>query len=216
MTLFDELLREAKAGNTQAQMEVAEAYFKGIYVIKNYNEALYWLEKASDNNKYAPMQMTNMYRNGIGVKKDLKKAFDIALEYANKGNEILMFELAGDYLNGVGCDPNLDLALEWYQKSFEAGYGDSAYYLGYLYQTNNAIKDNEKVIEWYTKAAELNNGRACYNLGYIYHDGTIVKKDNQKALEYLNKAVNLGVNEAKALIDEVNADNGYFGYSIYI
>ena len=103
MTLFDELLREAKAGNTQAQMEVAEAYFKGIYVIKNYNEALYWLEKASDNNKYAPMQMTNMYRNGIGVKKDLKKAFDIASRVAKANASMIQYVSDKVLTEEFGC-----------------------------------------------------------------------------------------------------------------
>lgn len=214
-TLFDEALKKAKAGNTEAQMFVAEMYFKGQGVMPSYIEALKWLEAAADKNKFASAQIAKMYREGIGVKKDLNKAFEIAVEYANKGNEIQMFELAGYYLNGIGVEANLDEALSWYEKAYNAGYLDAAYYLGYLYQTNNKIKDVNKIIYWYNLAAEANNPLACYNLGYIYYDGTMVIKNNEKALEYLKKALSLGLRDAEALIDKINSETGYFGYSIH-
>jgi TPR repeat protein len=214
-TLFDEALKKAKAGNTEAQMFVAEMYFKGQGVMPSYIEALKWLEAAADKNKFASAQIAKMYREGIGVKKDLNKAFEIAVEYANKGNEIQMFELAGYYLNGIGVEANLDEALSWYEKAYNAGYLDAAYYLGYLYQTNNKIKDINKIIYWYNLAAEANNPLACYNLGYIYYDGTMVIKNNEKALEYLKKALSLGLRDAEALIDKINSETGYFGYSIH-
>ena len=214
-TLFDEALKKAKAGSTEAQMFVAEMYFKGQGVMPSYIEALKWLEAAADKNKFASAQIAKMYREGIGVKKDLNKAFEIAVEYANKGNEIQMFELAGYYLNGIGVEANLDEALFWYEKAYNAGYLDAAYYLGYLYQTNNKIKDVNKIIYWYNLAAEANNPLACYNLGYIYYDGTMVIKNNEKALEYLKKALSLGLRDAEALIDKINSETGYFGYSIH-
>ncbi len=214
-TLFDEALKKAKAGNTEAQMFVAEMYFKGQGVMPSYIEALKWLEAAADKNKFASAQIAKMYREGIGVKKDLNKAFEIAVEYANKGNEIQMFELAGYYLNGIGVEANLDEALSWYEKAYNAGYLDAAYYLGYLYQTNNKIKDINKIIYWYNLAAEANNPLACYNLGYVYYDGTMVIKNNEKALEYLKKALSLGLRDAEALIDKINSETGYFGYSIH-
>ena len=214
-TLFDEALKKAKAGNTEAQMFVAEMYFKGQGVMPSYIEALKWLEAAADKNKFASAQIAKMYREGIGVKKDLNKAFEIAVEYANKGNEIQMFELAGYYLNGIGVEANLDEALSWYEKAYNAGYLDAAYYLGYLYQTNNKIKDVNKIIYWYNLAAEANNPLACYNLGYIYYDGTMVIKNNEKALEYLKKALSLGLRDAEPLIDKINSETGYFGYSIH-
>ena len=214
-TLFDEALKKAKAGNTEAQMFVAEMYFKGQGVMPSYIEALKWLEAAADKNKFASAQIAKMYREGIGVKKDLNKAFEIAVEYANKGNEIQMFELAGYYLNGIGVEANLDEALSWYEKAYNAGYLDAAYYLGYLYQTNNKIKDINKIIYWYNLAAEANNPLACYNLGYIYYDGTMVIKNNEKALEYLKKALSLGLRDAEPLIDKINSETGYFGYSIH-
>lgn len=214
-TIFDEALKKAKAGNTEAQMFVAEMYFKGQGVMPSYIEALKWLEAAADKNKFASAQIAKMYREGIGVKKDLNKAFEIAVEYANKGNEIQMFELAGYYLNGIGVEANLDEALSWYEKAYNAGYLDAAYYLGYLYQTNNKIKDVNKIIYWYNLAAEANNPLACYNLGYIYYDGTMVIKNNEKALEYLKKALSLGLKDSEALIDKINSETGYFGYSIH-
>ncbi len=215
-TLFDELLKQAKAGNTESQVRVAEMYFKGVGVIRSYEEALKWLTEAADNNKFASIQICKMYREGIGVKQDLKKAFDIALEYAEAGNEIQMFELAGYYLNGVGVEPNLDEALAWYQKAYNAGYFEAAYFLGYLYQTNPSCKDNDKMLYWYNEAVSHNNPRACYNLGYLYYDGSILPKNDEKALELLNRALSLGISDAKILIDEIKNSGGYFSYTMYV
>lgn len=215
-TIFDEILKQAKAGNTEAQIRIAEAYFKGQGVMVNYLEALHWLTKAADKNKYASIQITKMYREGIGVKADLKKAFEISLKYANKGNEIQMFELAGYYLNGVGVEADLDSAISWYEKSYEAGYKDSAYFLGYIYQTNEKVKDIHKTVEWYTKAADNNDPRACYNLGYLYFEGSSVLKNNEKALVYLKKALSLGIKEAEIIIDKINNESGYFTYSMLV
>ena len=215
-SLFDELLKSAESGNTDAQVRVAEMYFKGIGIMPSYTESIKWLYRASDKNKYCAGQIVKMYREGIGVKKDLKKAFEIALDFAKKGNEFQMFDVAGYYLNGVGTKINKEEAIEWYTKAYEKGFSEASYILGYIYQTDKDYKDNDKAIYWYDLSAKANNPRACYNLGYIYYDGTIVLKDNNKALEYLNKALSLGIKEAQVLIDQINSDGGYHSYTVFI
>lgn len=212
-TLFDEMLKKAKAGDTDAQMTVAEAYFKGIGVLPSAIESLHWLEQAADKNKNASLQIVNMYMNGYGVPQNKEKGFEIAEKYANKGNEIQMFNLAGYYLNGIGTNANLDKAIECYEKAYEMGYFEAPYFLGYIYQTNQEVKDTEKMLKWYQVSADMNDPRACYNLAYIYYDGSAVIKDNAKALEYANKALNAGLTQAQELINLINSDNGYFGYS---
>ena len=214
-TIFDTMLEKAKQGNTEAQMFIAEAYFKGVAVIRSYTESIYWLTQAAKNNKYASVQIANMYKEGIGVPKDLNKAFEITKKYAEMDNEIQMFNLAGMYLNGIGTEINLELAFEWYEKAFNAGYKDTAYYLGYLYHTHPRAKDSQKAINWYKRAAELNDGRACYNLGVIYYEGSIVPKNNNIALEYLNKAYQLGIKEANQVIEQINT-GGYFNYTMLV
>ena len=141
-TLFDELLKRAKAGDTDAQMAVAEIYFKGKGVIPNPTESLYWLEKAALNDKYASVQIANMYLNGYGVAKDAKKAFDVTYKYANKNNEIQMFNLAGYYLNGVGTVKDVYEAISWYKKAYQNSFYEAAYYLGFIYQT---VDDQERI-----------------------------------------------------------------------
>ena len=215
-TFFEDLLKRAKAGDTDAQMAVAEIYFKGKGVLPSALEALYWLEKAAPNNKYASIQIANMYLNGYGVPQDVKKAFDVTYKYANKNNEIQMFNLAGYYLHGVGTVKDVYEAISWYKKAYQNNHYEAAYYLGFIYQTIDEVKNLEEAIKWYEIAVEYNNGRAAYNLAYLYLDGSVVAKDNDKALEYANKALSLGVNEAEQLIEQIEKNkDGYFGYSAY-
>ena len=214
-TFFDEILKRAKAGDVDAQMVAAEVYFKGKGVMPSPLEALYWLEKAAPYNKYASVQIANMYLNGYGVPKDPKKAFEVTKKYAASGNEIQMFNLAGYYLNGTGTNKDVTEAINWYKKAFDNNNIEAAYYLGFIYQTIEDYKDITEAINWYSHAAEY-NGRAAYNLAYIYYDGSSIYKNDEKALEYANKALSLGVAEAKKLIDLINeTKDDYFGYSAY-
>ncbi|CEG67461.1 hypothetical protein RMATCC62417_03889 [Rhizopus microsporus] len=73
---------------------------------------------------------------------------------------------------GIGCDKNLQEAIEYYKKAFEEGYPDSAHNLGIIHQgfTNetSAFRDIKKSIEYFERAKQWGYSPSCNALGRMY------------------------------------------------
>ena len=84
----------------------AEQYAKKA--IEYYTKAA----KQGDNDAYDTL--LTIYSKGIGVKKDEKKAFELALALATEERQL---SLAVYYHNGLGVEANKKKAIECYKKS---------------------------------------------------------------------------------------------------
>jgi TPR repeat protein len=72
---FKDLLAKATCGNAAAQKNVANQYYNGKKVEKNYEKAVYWYTKAAEQGNAAAQTNLGMcYGSGEGVEKDLEKA----------------------------------------------------------------------------------------------------------------------------------------------
>jgi TPR repeat protein len=65
------------------------------------------------------------YENGIGIKINKRKAFELYQKAADLGNSIAQYNLALMYENGEGVDKNIDQAFYWYEKSADQGDQDA-------------------------------------------------------------------------------------------
>jgi TPR repeat protein len=74
-----QLCREAgEAGDVDAQMKVAQLYMDGGPIPADHAEARNWYQKAADRqNPEAARKLGEMYRNGDGGKRDVKKAMEL-------------------------------------------------------------------------------------------------------------------------------------------
>jgi TPR repeat protein len=52
-------------------------------------------------------------------------------------------------------------------------------------------QDKEEGLKWYHRAVEAGSGASAGILGTVYHEGDDVDKDDDKALEYFQKAADL-------------------------
>src|SRR5262249_45271980 len=73
------LCKEAgEAGDVDAQLAVADAYFQGGPVTRDLGEARKWYEMAArQNNPQAARMLGEMYARGDGGKRDTKKAVEL-------------------------------------------------------------------------------------------------------------------------------------------
>ncbi|GET04688.1 kinase-like domain-containing protein [Rhizophagus clarus] len=103
------------------------------------------------------------YKNGIGVKKDLKKAVHWYEKAANHGNMVAMYNLGSCYKNelehcynhGIGTLINKQKALELHQNLANLENMMTQYNLGEIYENGDGItKDIDKAIYWYEKSAK--------------------------------------------------------------
>lgn len=208
--LLNEMINQANNGNEQAQMALAELYFKGLLGKPDYNESIKYLKMASKTNKYAPLQIANMFDNGIGVFKNPSESFKILEESANNySNELAMYQVGRRLLEGYGVTKNIEKGLSYLEEASALGEAESTFLLGYYYQSGeNVEKDSNKALKYYEKAAELKNARACYNIGFMYYNEELGEKNYEKALEWLKKAKELGM-EIDDLIDKISNEMPY-------
>jgi TPR repeat protein len=126
----------AQAGDVDAQMSVADAYFSGGVVPKDRKEARTWYEKAAaQKNPAANRRLGEMYANGDGGKKDMKKAID----YWKKA------EAAGDPMSSILVADALFSELTGGKKP---GPGQ------YAFKGGIPLQDVETTEAWYQDAAK--------------------------------------------------------------
>ncbi len=77
-------------------------------------------------------------------------------------------------------------AITWLSKAAKEGHAHAKAMLGYIYIRSG---ENELALPLLTAAADLNEGLAQYELATIYGQGTLVEKNDGKAVELLEKSI---------------------------
>ncbi len=168
----------AMQGYAPAQCNVGVAYFNGYGVNTNVQKSMEWYQKAADQNEPdAIANLAMMYAFGSAGVVDLK----LAQEYLNRLPQNNKRRIQGlEILNSPKENPP------------KAKTGDEFYKLGIFY-AQKTLKNYPKAIEAFEKAAEANNIKALNILGYHNLSGIgLTKTDPAKALNYLQKASDLG------------------------
>ena len=106
-------------------------------------------------------------------------------------------ESAGWAACGIGSAYNqkeeLDNAFIWYKKSAEEGYDEGIISVGWCYQNGKGVEKNiDTAMEWYLKAYDLHGehaDQAAIRIGYLY---TYELKDYKNAIEWYQRAIELG------------------------
>lgn len=119
---FEDTLAKANAGDLVSQMEVANAYAKGLGVEKNPKESVVWYEKAADQgNADAQLALGNLYISGKGVPRDSKKAAGYFLFAAEQGKAAAQVQMARMSLTGSGVPKNERNAYMWARIAANSG-----------------------------------------------------------------------------------------------
>lgn len=113
-----------------------------------------------------------------------------------------------DYLANMSDDEDNEAMVADLRFMAEGGDFDSAFDLGVVYRIGSygQKKDSEMVIKWWTIAGNGDIVDACYNLAVIYHHGDGVKRDLEKAIEWYQKAGELGHKEANGYVASLKAE----------
>lgn len=129
-------------------------------------------------------------RAGIGVKQDLKAAFEIFKRGPELHSAYLTWCLAEAFFNGEGCKQNTASALEYYELAGLNGEDGAYNTLGYIYfyGEEDIEEDLSKAVFFYEKAAQAGNSDALTNLGKCYTFGNGVSKNHTKAFQYFKEA----------------------------
>ncbi len=124
--------------------------------------------------------------------------FDFQMKLAKKGNAEAEFKIGEMYETGFGVKKDQKQAEIWINKAAAQGHETAEFKLLYWDIRKNGLKgeNKKKFTELRTKAAD-GNAQAMYYVGLMYAHGVGVKKNYDKALDWLNKATFVGVLEAE-------------------
>jgi TPR repeat protein/S1-C subfamily serine protease len=170
---FKWLKLAAEKDEQEAQVALAKLYEEGQTIRRNYAAAYKWYSRASSGKIYnfnfshhstSAFKVGQFLLSGIGVKKDLKSAFQVFKtisdhEYADK---------------------------DYYRNGYT---GLARYYTGYLYESGIGVeKDRETAEIYYKKAAEQGEILAVKKAGYLASSKTVSDAVTIRAIQaQLNK-----------------------------
>ena len=150
-----ELYQQAyELGCDSATTNLGRCYAFGMCGIERNIELGIALFKKAAENGFASAQrcLGHVYEKGIGVDRDLSKAFYWCECAANQGNTEAQHALGVYYFNGAGVPQDYEKALKYFESSAEGGFVKAWHALGLVYEkTGNLIE----AVKCYKKALDL-------------------------------------------------------------
>ena len=124
---------------------------------------------------------------------DPKEAFAWYSAAAERGQVSALTTIGVMLVNGVGCERDLNKAVDALRGAADLGSAVAKTALGEFYMNGtNVPKDDKKAFELFTEAAEAGDPRGMDTLGICYNKGIGTKVDNAEALRLFTRASELG------------------------
>lgn len=197
------LTKQAEGGDATAQNTLANWYYNGKNVEKDYAKAAHWWALAAkQQNPDAVGNLALCYQLGRGLTHDSVRAlglYEKAIELGNKhiipqheklaeGKKSQLFSaqlLYRCYSKGIGVQKDEEKADRYLAILAEAGTAEQKYNvaLGYI----NRQKP-DKAVPWLKKAAKDGNIGATFYLGRMMYRGTGISQDRKQGIELMAKA----------------------------
>ena len=116
------------------------------------------------------------------------KAFNYFKDAASLGNPKGLYNLGICYENGIGVKQDKNKAIAYFIESANDLENENPKIQTKIASCYASQQDFKSAIKWYLKASEHDDCDAFNALGYIYLNGLGIKKDVNKAIEYLTRS----------------------------
>lgn len=200
---FQNLKTSAKEGSYLSQYMLGVAYHSQ----EDYKQAIHWYKKAIKSTRktiksQALLALSQLYKQGLGVKKNINKSIRLLKKAAEHNNVYANFLLGYYYHYGINISQNHKLALKHYEFSAKKNHADSQFYLGFLHnKLGGILQDYEKAIYWWKRAAEQKHAKAQEILGLAYYRRLAIFEynDTYKYEKYVDQRKHLEANKTLAI-----------------
>ena len=187
------LRKAAKQGNGEAEYLLGMAYYEGLGVSQNWDEARNWLAKSVEHGyPNAMYQLGFMYHYGIGTEPNIMKALELYTNSQDLGYGKAMKMLGKVYHTGELGVSDENRSLHFYEESFDKLYEqaiennivEAQYEIANSYMDGEGVpQDYQQAIEWYRRAESNGFAPASNALGVCYCRGMGVHSDLEKGFE---------------------------------
>lgn len=138
--------------------------------------------------------LAQKYYYGKGAPRNLRRAFSLYRQAAEKGNVDAMFIVGGMYKQGLGTNVNEAEAFKWLYSAAINGKSskESERILAQSFVTGQNVPQNySEALHWYELAANGGDAEAQSELGFFYFSGKYIERDYEKAhVWFKNAAMN--------------------------
>ena len=189
---FDLFQQAADKQFVRAHYNLGLLYEKGWGVEQNYVKAVeHYQIAAKANLPLAQYNLSLLILSGLGTDRDPVEAFKLCEQAASHEQFAqAICNLGWFYLEGIGTEKDETKAGELFYKALDLNLPEAALMVGECYQRGVAghAVSNDNAIRCYEAAANAGNTRAMYQAGLLFADAADAAFDNDKALEWINKA----------------------------
>lgn len=181
---------------------------RAIYLIKrggstedkkiDYQNAIVLLKQEIDLNNCVAMNcLGNVYKQGIGVKKDNDEALKWYMKAAAANSPEAMYNLGVTYKYGDGVERNLKESSSWFKIGAEQGHAGCMYAIGYMYYKGFGVRQNyKKAYKYFSQSAKGENPAGTYFKALCIFKGNGVKQNRKEAKKIFEIAVLQGSSRA--------------------
>lgn len=189
-TEFDDFLQMALNGNSDAQLIVADCYYFGKGVERDYTQAFLWYQKiASLSNSYVWEQLGVSYYFGLGTEKKYEEAIKWFQKAASDNRAYSQARLGYCYYSGTGVALDYKQAFRLFENAAKNNSAWGMCLMGDCYYYGRGIEKNVyEAFKWYEKSAQQNWVISQAMLGRCYYLGEGVTPDYEKALFWYKKS----------------------------
>lgn len=109
------------------------------------------IDNAQTDNAFAQMQVSEFYKTGIGVRKNMKEALRWLKMAGDNDNQDAQFEVGEILLEGDSKD--IKEAAQWFAAAGLQGHREAAEYLGAMYLEGIGVPKNKELSErWFSQS----------------------------------------------------------------
>lgn len=174
---------------------------RGLGMEKNDSLSFHYFSQSADKgNAYAQYETAIAFESGKGVSKNLEIAENYySLAYYNfiemeleNGDDNLQYRLGKMCYEGKGTEQDTKQAIGYLSKAVKLKNEHAKYLLAKIYLNENYFDHFEDAREMLEELAEKENESALFLLGKEYATGEHLEKDEEKAIQYLEKCSKKG------------------------
>ncbi|KAG9071317.1 hypothetical protein KI688_005528 [Linnemannia hyalina] len=169
----DRTLLDAGLGNRYSQVAAGDMYMKGKGVPQDYQAAMDWYLKATEQGDPAGQRnVGRLHYYGHGVPRDYSAAMSWTLKAANQGYSPAQRNVGLLNKLGQGVPQDDERAMFWHLKAANQGLAISQETIGDFYSNGLGVpRDYTKAAEWYRRAADQGHAYAETSLAYMRKKG---------------------------------------------
>lgn len=160
----------AKAGDAEAQLELAIVYAKGEGVPQNYTTAATWFRAAAEQGvPRAQYDLGVLCERGRGIPQDYAEAFKWYSRAAEANFPLAQYNLAVAYTRGQGTKQDFTTAAGWYRRAAIQGVVPAMVNLAILYERGEGVTASTiEAYAWYRAAASRGNQPSAKRAAELY------------------------------------------------